>query len=347
MSMLGSVSHQADRVAAVVGRDDHHAVLVEHRREREDVAHVVVDDQHLLAFEHAVDVVQRLRSTSRSCSDIAGGAAVQEERRRVEQALERVAPRATRSALCAAPPGARARRCRRRGARSAAGAPTGAASSASITSSGPKPATLPSVTRQSTPPPRAPRALLGRSATITVGVARRARRGAVARGRRVGISSSSLRLAARRRTGTDARAPRRPRPATAAACSRKPTAPGVERAFARVIGRDHADRDVARRQVGLQPLEDAPAFHVGQEDVERDHRRLVVARHRERAGAARADQPLEAAARAPPEQHLGEREVVLDDQQHLVAGQDVVAVVVRDVGRRDLHRLAAPAASAG
>ena len=45
---------------------------------------------------------------------------------------------------------------------------------------------------------------------------------------------------------------------------------GVQRALARVVGRDHADRDVARRQVGLQPLEDAPALHVGQEDVERD-----------------------------------------------------------------------------
>ena len=44
-------------VPAIVGRSDLHAVFLEHGSERKDVAHVVVDDQHLLAFERRVDLV--------------------------------------------------------------------------------------------------------------------------------------------------------------------------------------------------------------------------------------------------------------------------------------------------
>ena len=51
MSIVGSALDQADRLAAVVGRDDDHALLVEHGGQREDVAHVVVDDQRLLALQ--------------------------------------------------------------------------------------------------------------------------------------------------------------------------------------------------------------------------------------------------------------------------------------------------------
>ena len=100
MSMSGSVLQDADRVAAVVGRDDHHVVLLQHRGQREDVAHVVVDDQHLLAREHAVRVVQLLErlplllaTARRRCG--AGRSAV------VEQPLECV--RASRSANAPSP----------------------------------------------------------------------------------------------------------------------------------------------------------------------------------------------------------------------------------------------------
>ena len=61
---------------------------------------------------------------------------------------------------------------------------------------------------------------------------------------------------------------------------------GVQRPLARFVGGDHAHRDVPGGEIGLQALEDAPAFHVGQEDVERDERGLVVARQRQRGGAA-------------------------------------------------------------
>ena len=43
---------------AIVGRSDLHAMFLEHRCQRKDVAHVVIDDQHLLAFERRVDIVQ-------------------------------------------------------------------------------------------------------------------------------------------------------------------------------------------------------------------------------------------------------------------------------------------------
>ena len=61
-STSGCACSAADRIAAVVVRDDHHVVILEHARQREDVADVVVDDQHLLALQHFVRVVQRPRA---------------------------------------------------------------------------------------------------------------------------------------------------------------------------------------------------------------------------------------------------------------------------------------------
>ena len=83
--------------------------------------------------------------------------------------------------------------------------------------------------------------------------------------------------------------------------------PAWQRALARFVGRDHAHRDVARRDVVLQPLEHAPAVDVGQEDVERDRGRLVLARQRQRGGAERGDQALEALLARRVEQEARER----------------------------------------
>ena len=58
MSMSGFVLQDADGVAAVVGGHDHHVVFFQHGRQGEDVAHVVVDDQHLLAGQQLVGIVQ-------------------------------------------------------------------------------------------------------------------------------------------------------------------------------------------------------------------------------------------------------------------------------------------------
>ena len=41
-----------DRFEAVLGFDHDHVLVGKHAREREDVAHVVVHEQHLPAFEH-------------------------------------------------------------------------------------------------------------------------------------------------------------------------------------------------------------------------------------------------------------------------------------------------------
>ena len=46
---VGRGLQQVDRVAARFGRDGHHVVALQHAGQREDVADVVVDDQHLLA----------------------------------------------------------------------------------------------------------------------------------------------------------------------------------------------------------------------------------------------------------------------------------------------------------
>ena len=81
-----------------------HAVLVQHRGQREDVAHVVVDDQHLLALEHAlraVQVLERLALVLRH----RGRAAVQEE---VDAG--RAAARAMRASRSAKAPSPRCQR---------------------------------------------------------------------------------------------------------------------------------------------------------------------------------------------------------------------------------------------
>ena len=103
-----------------------------------------------------------------------------------------------------------------------------------------------------------------------------------------------------------------------------------ERPAAGLVGRDHADRHVPRRQVVLQPLQHAPAVDVGQEDVERDRRRACT-RGPRRSAAAPSDvtSPLKPLLAGRVEQEPGKADVVLDDQQHAIAGPNVVAVVVR------------------
>ena len=94
-------------------------------------------------------------------------------------------------------------------------------------------------------------------------------------------------------------------------------------------------------EVVLEPVEHAPAVDVGQADVERDGVGLVLAGQRQRGGAERGDQPLEALLAGGLEQEPGERQVVLDDQQQRVAGLDGVAVVadlVDELGRLEDQR---------
>ena len=80
-SMPRVVGHAVDRLAAVVGPHDVHAVLFQHGGQREDVAHVVVDDQHALAGQRLgrlVDVVDHAALELRQARQ----AAVQRDQRR-------------------------------------------------------------------------------------------------------------------------------------------------------------------------------------------------------------------------------------------------------------------------
>ena len=73
---------------------------------------------------------------------------------------------------------------------------------------------------------------------------------------------------------------------------------------------------LARGHVLLQAVEHAPAVHVGQVHVQRDRARACTAGQRQRARAHRRDEALEALRARGVEQEPREREVVLDDEQH-------------------------------
>ena len=83
-----------------------------------------------------------------------------------------------------------------------------------------------------------------------------------------------------------------------------------------LVQRDDLHRDVPRRRVLLQLAEHRPAQHVGQEHVERDRRRPVLAGQRQRLGAAHRHQHLEALVVGEIDHHAGVVGIVLDDQQH-------------------------------
>ncbi len=127
-------------------------------------------------------------------------------------------------------------------------------------------------------------------------------------------------------TSASRRAAGPPRPWSGWAWRRSP-APGQQGALAGLVGGDDADGDVARGEVVLEPVEHAPAVDVGQEDVQRQGVRLVLARQGQGGGAERGDQTLEALLAGRLQQDAGEAQVVLDDQQHAIARLDVVAVV--------------------
>ena len=86
-----------------------------------------------------------------------------------------------------------------------------------------------------------------------------------------------------------------------------------------LVERDDLHRDVPRRRVLLELAQHRPAEHVGQEHVERDGRRPVLARQRQRVGAAHRDEHLEALVVREVDQHARVMRIVLDDQQHGVA----------------------------
>ena len=90
----------------------------------------------------------------------------------------------------------------------------------------------------------------------------------------------------------------------------------LQAALARIVDGDDVDRDVPRVGAALENVEQAPAVHVRQVDVESDQRRAEAAHQRQRAAAGRRHDGLEAAIVRQVEQDAAELRVVLDDQQH-------------------------------
>ena len=90
-------------------------------------------------------------------------------------------------------------------------------------------------------------------------------------------------------------------------------------------------------RIVLQQVEQHEAVDVGEPEVERDRRRLKLARHRQRARAGGRDHALEARLVRGIEQDRGEGRVVLDDQHERVLAE-LVAVVVDLEARRQRRR---------
>ncbi len=104
-----------------------------------------------------------------------------------------------------------------------------------------------------------------------------------------------------------------------------------------LVARDDVDGDVAGARVVLQAVQNHPAGHVRQAQVERDGIGLRGLRQLERHLAPRGDQALEAELVGHFQQDRGERGVVFHDQEEPVARPKVVAVAA-DVHLRDGRR---------
>src|SRR6185295_9632160 len=111
----------------------------------------------------------------------------------------------------------------------------------------------------------------------------------------------------------------------------------LQTALARILDRDDVNRDVPRVGAALENVEQPPAIHVRQIDVQRYQRRTEATHQRQRAAAGRRHYGLEAAIVRQIEQNAAELRIVLDDQQHALAGPDVLTIVGQ-LGRHQQRR---------
>ena len=95
-----------------------------------------------------------------------------------------------------------------------------------------------------------------------------------------------------------------------------------------LVDGDDVHRDVAGARVVLEPVEDRPAVDVRQPMSSVMASGLNFAGQRQARVAAQGHHALEALLARQIQQDAGERRVVLDDQQHAVAGLDRGAVVL-------------------
>ncbi len=129
---------------------------------------------------------------------------------------------------------------------------------------------------------------------------------------------------------------------------------GAERqsAAAIFVAGDHVHRNVPCGRIVLQAVENRPARHVGQVDIERDGAGSEFAREAQRRAAAKRNQNLDAPVVREIHEDSGKGDVILDDQQNRIAGVNQIPVVVdfdvvhhqcRGAGRRrqnDIDRFA-------
>ena len=87
-SQIGRGFDGRDGLAAGSGRQNAHAAALQHTAEGEDIAHVIIDDQDLLAHQRLVGAVQPVQHLLLLNGQVADHA-VQEESGFVEQALGR------------------------------------------------------------------------------------------------------------------------------------------------------------------------------------------------------------------------------------------------------------------
>ena len=273
MSIAGSLSHQADRIAAVVGRDDHHALR---RRARWPARRCCACRRRRSApscrrsarvrVVHGLDRARARGPTSRPGCGAArtpsASSSVSSESRLAqrERAVPRVASRRRAVAAVAvqhdrqladaararpsrrARPRGRSRPARRRRPRSRRRAQRGAAR------------------RRRCRRPRRRR----RCPALRAAASRSGDGGITTTSRLTGRSTVARRAGASAASTTSADCSGLARKPIAPACSARSRASSVETTQ---IGMWRVD------EVGLQAVEDAPALHVGQVDVERDHRR--------------------------------------------------------------------------
>ncbi len=108
-----------------------------------------------------------------------------------------------------------------------------------------------------------------------------------------------------------------------------------------IVNRDHACGNVSRFGVMPQEVEDIPAVHVRELDVQRHDIGRELLRKRERRVRIERDQSLDALFMQPVQKVSGNLHVISYDYSDPVTGQDVAEVVVRDcrAARRTLRRL--------
>ena len=105
-----------------------------------------------------------------------------------------------------------------------------------------------------------------------------------------------------------------------------------------VRGGDDVHGDVPRERVMLELIQDHPAVHVGQPEIQRDRVRAQHTRHLQAVRPRRRDDAAEPVFAREAQQGATERLVILDHQQHAIPGFDRVAIV-RGVIRHGRQRL--------